>query len=573
MKQFILILVSVLLLDIVFQQCANPVSPTGGPKDTLAPNFIRSNPSIGAINFTDQILTLEFDEYINADKIQQNLIITPKSSIKYKHTIKKNKLVISFEAPFADSTTYSLNFFNGITDITEKNPAENLTLAFSTGSYIDSMVVSGSVTNLFTQKSSKDFTVGLYPINDTLSYLTDNPTYFTTTDGEGKFYLQYIKSGKYKIISFMDENKNLLLDPETEGHGFLSDTIKLFITDSIQYTIRTQLINIKPIQFINARPIAQYIELKYNREIDTYSISPDSTYSTIIGEKKDAIRIFKPSSYNYNDSVRFIITSLDSLSNSTTDTITSVFLESRRALPKFNSSFVSQANKELANNQRIKVKFSKPIISLDTSKLSFIKDSTFSYSIHPILNWNHNKTELEILTNINIDSLLSSLIKTLPIDTTVLDSTQNQFSSQSSLPLKSLVTSSNYTLEFAIEKGAFISIENDTIKRKTLAYKTNEKKPYGTVNIELSTSYEKYTLQLLSSNDQVKYQMSNEQMISFSKVTPGTYSIRILIDSNKDGQWSYGNILKNIEPEPVYIYPEETTVRENWVLDLEISFE
>jgi uncharacterized protein (DUF2141 family) len=575
MKQFTLILISVFLLEIAFQQCANPVNPTGGPKDTIPPTLIKSIPTIGAIDFKGQVIILEFDEYINADKIQQNLIITPKTNTKYKHTIKKNILEIRFDKPFSDSTTYSLNFFKGVTDITEKNPIENLTLAFSTGSFIDSMKVSGNVKNLFTQKSSIGFTVGLYPINDTLNYLSTSPVYFTASDEEGNYELEYIKSGKYKIISFKDENGNLLLDPEIEEHGFLLDTITPTSTDSIQFNIRTQLINIKPIQYINARQVAQYIEVKYSREIDTYSIDPELTVSSIVGDKKDVIRIYKFGKIiNYSDSIEYVIKTLDSLANSTTNTIKTLFLESNRKLPTFNTTIITAPNKELQNNQKIKLKFSKPIISTSQAKFSFIKDSTFNYQINPILNWNHNMTEVEILTNVNADSLFNSLAKVTMMNRTKLDSSVQQSTDSASISITNnpLATTNNSSIEFQMERGSFISIENDTTKRKTLLFKNTEKKSFGSVNIKLSTEYKNYTLQLLSPKGEVKYKMNNQALVSFPQVVPGNYSIRILIDSNNDGEWSYGNILKNEEPEQVFIYPDQTSVRENWVLDLEISF-
>ena len=64
----------------------------------------------------------------------------------------------------------------------------------------------------------------------------------------------------------------------------------------------------------------------------------------------------------------------------------------------------------------------------------------------------------------------------------------------------------------------------------------------------------------------------NQKDLTFSKVTPGKYAIRALIDNNKDGKWSAGNLLLNTVPEDIYLHKEETAVRENWVLEIEISF-
>ena len=51
---------------------------------------------------------------------------------QYKVKVNKYIVQLTFEEPFADSTTYTLNFADAITDVTENNPAPNAVIAFST---------------------------------------------------------------------------------------------------------------------------------------------------------------------------------------------------------------------------------------------------------------------------------------------------------------------------------------------------------------------------------------------------------------------------------------------------------
>ncbi|MDH5597489.1 MAG: Ig-like domain-containing protein, partial [Cyclobacteriaceae bacterium] len=125
-------------------KCANISSPSGGPKDTIPPIVIRTLPENKQLNFKGQEIVLEFDELINADKLKSELSITPTYSGKYTHIVKKNKVTIKLEDPLEDSTTYTFTFNNSIVDITEKQPAENLILAFSTTDYIDSLHITGT---------------------------------------------------------------------------------------------------------------------------------------------------------------------------------------------------------------------------------------------------------------------------------------------------------------------------------------------------------------------------------------------------------------------------------------------
>ncbi len=557
MKRLFYILIFVTIIDFSFYQCANPGRPTGGPKDTIPPTMLYANPITGTINFSGETIELEFSEYINADKLKQQLIITPKTNISYKSVVKRNRLLIKLNNKLKDSTTYNFNFANGVTDITEKNPVVNLSLAFSTGSFIDSMSVSGSVEELMTKEPGKGYVVGLYPFTDTLDYFTQNPMYFTTANDSGKFKLEYIKTGAYKIIAFNDDNKNFLLDPETESHGFLSDTIMLDSPITIR-TIRCILQNVKPLKLINARPTGPYVEVKFNKQIDSYKIAPTDLYHNIIGENKDIIRIYKSESVNFKDSIQSIVIASDTLGNTVNDTIKYVFIESNRKPASFSYSFDKQ-KMDLVNNPTINLSFNKPIASIDTTKLFFKSDTTFTYRTSQQISFNENKTKANIQFLLNADSIKSAYERSLPKVTTSSDS----------LNIKPPKRTPSIML-FA-EKGAFISVENDSSSNKSIQLAEPTVPKSGTLKISLTTDKTHYILQLLNPKGQVAYSSSNKSSFTLS-VKPDTYTIRILIDSNKNDSWSYGNLLQNEEPEEVYLLPEQTSVRENWEIDLGITF-
>ncbi len=538
-----------------FQRCANPGRPTGGPKDTIPPTLINSAPLNGTINYKEKTLVLEFSEYINADKLKQQLIITPSEDINYKSIAKRNKLEIKLESDLKDSTTYNFNFANGVTDITEKNPAVNLSIALSTGPYIDSMSIQGSVEYLMNKEAGSQFVIGLYPISDSLDILAEKPMYFTTSNDSGKYQINYIKTGNYKIISFKDDNGNFLLDPETEPHGFLADTIQL--DSAIQLpTIRCVLQNIKPLSLINTRSVGGYVEIKFNKRIEKFEIEPYIPFN-IIGDANDVVRLYKPKQINFGDSITSSVQAIDSINNTISDTIKYVFLESNRKPSGFSYS-IKERNVQIADTNRINIRFNKPIDTFYRNKISIQSDSTFYRSMATQSYWNYNRTELELQFDLS-ESYFDSLITTLtPTDTLESDSS----STGNNPPLIQLI----------IEKGSFISVESDTSKRNSLEIKKNVIKPRGQLNVVLNTDHQKFIFQLLDSNDEVSHQIQNSKEFSIKTIKPGNYKIRILIDSNNDGTWSYGNLFKNIEPEEVYVYQEETSIRENWIVELSIAF-
>ncbi|WP_460880240.1 Ig-like domain-containing domain [Pontibacter rugosus] len=112
--------------------CATQNPPDGGPKDETPPKLISSNPKDQELNVDTRTITLTFDEEVQQNNLTKELLITPNINNRYKVISKRNELSLEFEKPLQDSTTYTLNFRQGITDITEKNKAQGLRLSFST---------------------------------------------------------------------------------------------------------------------------------------------------------------------------------------------------------------------------------------------------------------------------------------------------------------------------------------------------------------------------------------------------------------------------------------------------------
>lgn len=563
MKKILGPIILVLLIDLCFQRCANIGSPTGGPRDTIPPILLESDPINGSTLFQKQEFALTFSEFVKADKIQQQLIITPITENKYKTTVKKNVVILKFENPFQDSTTYNLNFADGITDITESNPAVNLSIAFSTGDYIDSLQISGEVIDLFKQEQVKSYLVGLYPRTDTLDYFKHKPTYFTTTNDSGKFELSYLKSGIYNLLVFNDENRNITFDPETEQHGFIKDSIRLDTSIHFVKPINTLLQNIKPITFINSRPTGPYIELKYSKQIDEYEIQPSFLRHSLTGETKDVIRLYKSDQVAVGDSIQLIATVRDSLDNQTIDTISTAYIESNRKPTDFSMNVRPTKDSE-SNEIQYTVVFNKPVYQIDSTKIFFQKDSTFKRAVMPRNTWNANHTLLTLNTQTLKQNLVDTIRKLLPRDTTNSLKDPNRQNAQSNQPLPAI--------ELVLDTAVFVSIEQDSSSFMSLRVPLQESTDFGTVKLTIQTVYPNFNIQLLNKNDEVSHSAWNQKEITFAKVPSGKYAIRALIDNNGDGQWSAGNLLLNTIPEEIYLHKEETVVRENWVLEIDISF-
>lgn len=98
-------------------------------------------------------------------------------------------MLVNFDS-LQENTTYTIDFGDAIVDNNEGNPLGQFSYAFSTGSTIDTMQVSGTVLNAENLEPIKGIQVGLHKnLNDTA--LTTLPfDRISRTDSRGQFTIR-----------------------------------------------------------------------------------------------------------------------------------------------------------------------------------------------------------------------------------------------------------------------------------------------------------------------------------------------------------------------------------------------
>lgn len=532
--------------------------PTGGPKDTLAPILLYSLPEHQSLNFTGKEITLLFDEYVNGDKIQQKLIVTPITDLKFKPIVKKEEVVLELEGELRDSTTYTFNFLDGITDITEKNPAENLKIAFSTGSYIDSLKVIGKVTELISDKDMGKMTIGIYELTDTLDIFTEKPTYFINTDEYGRFAIENVKGGKYRLVGFLDLNKNLKFDSDTEPYTFRTDTISpSFSPDSIQ--LKTVSINASELKLISARATGRYFEARYTKPVVKFSSYPDLPAS-VVGEQ-DVIRFYNEKD-SFRDSTLVILTAYDSLKNNLTDSLYVKFTQSTKSKASFDYILTPSSNSSITLETPITIDFNKPIMYDSILKYTVYID-TFKLEIDENLKkLSQTRASFNLIDKVRYQELIDSLATTITSnDTTITNEEQKAF-------WLTKIDTKKINLRLPI----FKSIENDTAMTKEIEYRIIQPEQVGVVTYNITTQTPSYIVELINAKGVKLRSTKNCTKCIFTNLEPNDYSIRVLIDNNQNGIWEIGNIRQNQMPESVYNHYEYTTLRANWSVEVDVSF-
>jgi len=205
--------------------CAQIGAPTGGPKDTIPPVLVSAVPAMKNTNFSGKLITLTFDEYINVDNIQSNLLVSPYPKKNPTVTYKLKTVTIKLSDTLLANTTYSLNFGNAIKDVDEGNIFRNFTYVFSTGNTIDSLKLSGKVLVAETGRPDSTLLVFLYRNANDSSVQQKKPTYIAKVNGDGTFNFYHLPAGIFRIYALKDDDGSKTYNSKYEEFAFADTDI------------------------------------------------------------------------------------------------------------------------------------------------------------------------------------------------------------------------------------------------------------------------------------------------------------------------------------------------------------
>lgn len=556
-------LLAFVTIALIVTSCARQSSPTGGPKDTIPPVLINSVPGANQTNFRDKTIELEFDEMIIVTNPKEQIIIAPTSNNTYEVTARKKSILLRFDEPLKDSVTYSINFRDAVQDITEKNPVKNLQLAFSTGTYIDSLTISGQVLYQLTGAIPKEATVAIHQANDTLSIFKHKPNYLTKTDNKGFFQLRNLKPGKYTIYALDDRNRNLVADTRNEYYAFKTNTVVL-PQDSTPITLGLVKLDARPLKITSARPYGNYFNIKTGKNLDRFitkmAESPDTVVSSF-GEDRANIRIYDTFDA---DSVLVNFTAIDSLGQQLDSGIYVKFNTRETKPDKYTVSQDKATLLEERGDLEITFKFSKPTFSFNQDSLLFVIDST---KIVPLSTgtfaWNRQTNELKITQKID-PALLKPAPASKPGD--LKNNIDRQPKATTTEKPKPILKN-----QLIVGKGTFISIDQDTAPKIQKEIRPIKTEDLGIILAEVRTTAPHFIVQLLDKDYNILKETVDNKKIRWDNLPSSDYRIRLVIDTNQNRKWDPGNYLKKEEPEQVFFYlneksnpPNTTHLKANW---------
>lgn len=221
--------VGVVLGTVMFSHsCANTTTPpSGGPKDTIPPVIVKLYPYPGTKNVPVHKTQLEFtfDEYVVV-KDQQSIFLSPPMEKPPKYKMKGKTLVIYFENDLDSNKTYTLDITNAVADNNEGNMFPGYNLAFSTGTDVDSMYITGVVQDCNTLMPIKGATVMLYKDQADSAIFLQRPVAAGRTDDWGYFCLRNIQDTVYRLFAIMDINYDNKYDATSEQVAFFDSLVR-----------------------------------------------------------------------------------------------------------------------------------------------------------------------------------------------------------------------------------------------------------------------------------------------------------------------------------------------------------
>ena len=249
MKRFLplILLVGACLLPLFFPSCANTTqAPSGGKRDTIPPLIIDIHPLPGVVGVPTEGATFvfTFNEYFTI-KTPANIILSPPQQRPPKTRVRGHNLIVSFEEPLEENTTYTLSFTDAIADANEGNMFPGYTYVFSTGERIDSMMVTGTVRDCNTLAPVKGATVLLHKDLGDSAVFNQRPYAAVKTDDWGFFALPFIQDTVYRIYAIKDANNDNRYDPETETVAFIDSLVRpvMVANDSVPEILKYDMLD------------------------------------------------------------------------------------------------------------------------------------------------------------------------------------------------------------------------------------------------------------------------------------------------------------------------------------------
>ena len=603
--------------------CASIGSPEGGPRDYTPPQVVKTSPAPGTLNFKGNKVEIIFDEIVNLKDQQKKVIISPAPrTMPLIRTVGK-KVTVEFRDPLEPNTTYVIDFSNAIEDNNESNQLDGYTFAFSTGDVIDTLAVSGIVLRANDLEPMQHVIVGLHSNLDDTAFTNIPLERVSRINDRGHFTIRNLKPGNYHVFALNDVDGDYLM-ARTEDIAFLDEII---VPTTSEYTsqdtvftfdrrVDTVMTGTHTLYLPNDLLLCMFNEGYRSHYVKQTSRPADNKLHVLFGAPNDTLPhldVIRPAEHARdwyrvertpaNDSLFYwitdsamiktdtVIVAMTYLRTDTADRLQQVTDTIRFGYRKPSSQVKEEEKKAKEREERAKrlaqllekqekavaqgkelnegeLEELKELQRVDPNEIpkltmDLVKAGTIDVGDSIILKFDTPIASIDpagIHLEVKRDTLWVPFTCAVPQFRLADDCNPMRYW----LPVTTLPDS---TYRLTIDSAAVTSVyglHNDKLSKEL---KVRGLEQYANVFFKVNVKDGAF-VELLGSSEKVMRTVPvNNGAFEFINVSPGSYYLRLTLDSNGNGKWDTGNYRDHLQPEEVYYYPKKLRLRANWDLD------
>lgn len=573
----------IIIAAAVMYSCANIGNPSGGPIDKTPPIFMRSNPTPNAVNVKDRKIEIFFDEIVTLKDPSTKIIVSPAQTEMPRMSALGRKVTVELVDSLLPNTTYTIDFSNSIQDNNEGNAIDNFAFAFSTGSVIDSMRVSGYVLDSRTLEPMQSVVVGLQSNLADSAFHKEKLQRVALTNDRGQFTIRNVSPGSYHIFALKDLDRDYKFGNPTEDIAFLDSIIVPSIgTREAADTVYNDLNEIdtimratRPAYFPNDILLSMFNEdrksqyLANNLRVDstrislTFAAASDTLPSlSIVGRNDVPDQWYTLERSQTNDTLTYWIrpphlVSADTLMVATTYLRTDTASNLSWGTDTLKFTFQRQKAKKKKKNE-------------ETDSLEQIR----FMELHPLANGTQEVyAPLLLQTGTPIERYSREafhLQRKLQNDTIFYPAEIKSIALRdSTLNRRDLVLKVDwepgaaYTL--AVDSLAMTDIYGLQTKPLKVDFNVRKMEEYGNIVFNITAVRDSAIVELLDGTEKIVLRAPvKNHRAELLNLLPGKYYARLFIDRNGNGKYDTGNYDMHLQPEETVYYPGAINLKKNW---------
>lgn len=573
----------IIIAAAVMYSCANIGNPSGGPIDKTPPIFMRSNPTPNAVNVKGRKIEIFFDEIVTLKDPSTKIIVSPAQTEMPRMSALGRKVTVELVDSLLPNTTYTIDFSNSIQDNNEGNAIDNFAFAFSTGSVIDSMRVSGYVLDSRTLEPMQSVVVGLQSNLADSAFHKEKLQRVALTNDRGQFTIRNVSPGSYHIFALKDLDRDYKFGNPTEDIAFLDSIIVPSIgsreaADTVYNDLNeidTIMRATRPAYFPNdillsmfnedrkSQYLANNLRVESTRISLTFAAASDTLPSlSIVGRNDVPDQWYTLERSQTNDTLTYWIrpphlVSADTLMVATTYLRTDTASNLSWGTDTLKFTFQRQKAKKKKKNE-------------ETDSLEQIR----FMELHPLANGTqevyapmllqtgtpierYSREAFHLQRKLQNDTIFyPAEIKSIALR----DSTLNR----RDLMLKvDWEPGAAYTL--AVDSLAMTDIYGLQTKPLKVDFNVRKMEEYGNIVFNITAVRDSAIVELLDGTEKIVLRAPvKNHRAELLNLLPGKYYARLFIDRNGNGKYDTGNYDMHLQPEETVYYPGAINLKKNW---------